>query len=230
MANNNIILKLSNINKSYKIGDNEINILTNCSINFQMEKFYAIMGHSGSGKSTLINILGLIDNDYLGSYEFFGKEISDYDEKQIAKLRLEKIGFVFQDFLLNDNLKAYENILIPMLVNKKISSNERKNRTYDLLKIVGLKNREKHYPKELSGGEKQRVAIARAIANNPDVILADEPTGNLDEQNEQYIFKLLKKLSKEGKCVIVVSHSNEVKKYADKILKINNGKVEEIEK
>ena len=228
MDDNKEILKLSNIYKSYKSKNETIDILSKCSISFESGKFYAIMGHSGSGKSTLINILGLIDNDYSGEYEFFGKKISDCNENTISCFRFEKIGFVFQNFLLNDNLKAYENIMIPMLINKSILPKDRKEKALELLERVGMKNRYNHYPKELSGGEKQRVAVARAIANNPDIILADEPTGNLDEHNEQEIFELLKNISNSGKCVIVVSHSNEVKKYADRVLKINEGRVEDI--
>ena len=228
MDNNKVILKLSNIYKSYKSKNEIIDILSECSVSFERGKFYAIMGHSGSGKSTLINILGLIDNNYSGEYEIFGKKVSDYNEETVSRLRLKKIGFVFQDFLLNDNLKAYENIMIPMLINKEILPSERKEKSLELLERVGMKNRYNHFPRELSGGEKQRVAVARAIANNPDIILADEPTGNLDEHNEHEIFELLKNISNSGKCVIVVSHSNEVKKYADKVLKINKGRVEDI--
>lgn len=228
MDNNKVILKLSNIYKSYKSKNEIIDILSECSVSFERGKFYAIMGHSGSGKSTLINILGLIDNNYSGEYEIFEKKVSDYNEETVSRLRLKKIGFVFQDFLLNDNLKAYENIMIPMLINKEILPSERKEKSLELLERVGMKNRYNHFPRELSGGEKQRVAVARAIANNPDIILADEPTGNLDEHNEHEIFELLKNISNSGKCIIVVSHSNEVKKYADKVLKINKGRVEDI--
>jgi ABC-type lipoprotein export system ATPase subunit len=183
------------------------------------------MGHSGSGKSTLINILGLIDSFDSGKYELYEKRVEKFNDAELSNLRMKNIGFVFQEFHLNSTLKAYENVIVPMLINKDIDPKDRKKRAIDLLESVGLGERIDHFPNELSGGEQQRVAIARALANNPSIILADEPTGNLDEKNEQIIFSNLKELSMNGKCVIVVSHSNEVKKYANKVFKIVDGKL-----
>ena len=190
-------------------------------------KFYAIMGKSGSGKSTLINLLGLIDSFDEGEYIFFDKNVQEFSDKELADIRRENIGFIFQDYQLDAYLNASENVMVPMLLDKSITQKEKKNKAEDLLSMFGLKDRMNHFPKELSGGEQQRVAIARALANNPSVLLADEPTGNLDEEMEQEIFSYLAEIAKEGKCVIVVSHSKEIKKYADKVYTILNGRVVE---
>jgi len=143
-------------------------------------------------------------------------------DNELARMRRDKIGFIFQDYFLDEYLKAYENVMYPMLINENINKSDMKNLAEKLLAKVNLSDRDEHYPKELSGGEKQRVAIARALANNPDVIIADEPTGNLDKTNEKKVFELLKSLSKEGKCIIVVSHSDVVKNYADKLYELDS--------
>lgn len=221
-----IVMKLKDAKKSYKIKEKKIDILSNINVDFFSGHFYAIMGHSGSGKSTLINILGLVDTIDSGTYELYGRNAADLNDVELSNLRMKNIGFVFQENHLNPTLKAFENVIVPMLINKEIKPKCRKQKAFDLLKSVGLQERMEHYPRELSGGEQQRVAIARCLANNPNIILADEPTGNLDEKNEKDIFELLKKLSKMGKCVIVVSHSNDVKNYADKIYKIVDGKLD----
>ena len=217
------IMKLVKISKTYKMKNKSINVLNSISVNFYSNKFYAIKGHSGSGKSTLINILGLIDKYDSGEYNLFGLKAINYNDLEVSKIRRENIGFIFQGIYLNPNLKAYENVIIPMLINKNISPKDRKKRAVSLLEKVGLANRTEHYPNELSGGEQQRVAIARALANDPSIILADEPTGNLDLKNEEVIFSILQELSKNGKCVIVVSHSDFVNKYADEVYEILNG-------
>ena len=219
------IISVNHLSKSYITEKKRIDILQEINVEFETGKFYAIMGHSGSGKSTLINILGLIDNFDSGKYILFGKDITAMTDNELSKIRMKNIGFIFQEFYLNNTLKAWENVVVPMLINDEIPKKERKERACKLLKMVGLEDRMEHYPKELSGGEQQRVAIARALANNPKMILADEPTGNLDEEHEEQIFNILKEISKSGKCVIVVTHSNDVKKYADIIYKISNGKV-----
>ena len=219
-------MKIENLEKIYYLKSEEIKAISNFSYNFERGKFYAIMGHSGSGKSSLIRILGLIDNFTSGSYYLNGEYISKLNDEELSNLRMEEIGFVFQEFYLDENLKAYENIILPMIINKKIKKEDRKEKAISLLKELGLENRIKHYPRELSGGEKQRICLARALANNPNYILADEPTGNLDEQNEDKVFNSLKKLSMEGKCVIVVSHSKKVEEYADVIINIKDGKMD----
>ena len=214
-----------NIEKIYITPSEKIIALTDFSYSFEKGKFYAIMGHSGSGKSTLIRILGLMDNVTSGKYSINGKDMSLLNDKELSKMRMDNIGFVFQDYYLDEFLRAYENTMLPMLINRKIDKSKRKERALELLKSVGLESRVNHYPKELSGGEQQRVCITRALANDPDYILCDEPTGNLDEENEQKVFQILKELSLSGKCVIVVSHNNVVRDYADTVLFINHGKL-----
>ena len=219
-------MKVENITKIYRTKTSEIKALDNISYEFIPGKMYAIMGHSGSGKSTLISILGLIDTYTSGKISIENKDVSKLKENELADLRMKHIGFVFQDFYLDELLKGYENIILPMLINKEIKKENRKEKALKLLKELGLEERINHYPGEMSGGECQRVAIARSLANDPQIILADEPTGNLDEENEKLVFSILKDLSKQGKCVIVVTHSEEIKNYADEILTISKGKLE----
>lgn len=219
-------MNIENVCKVYKTKNDEVKALDNVSYEFKPGKLYAIMGHSGSGKSTLISILGLIETLTSGRITINNKDISKLKDDELANLRMKYIGFVFQDFYLDEHLKAYENVLLPMLINKEIKKSDRKEKALKLLTDLGLNERINHYPKELSGGECQRVAIARALANDPEIILADEPTGNLDEENEKLVFETLNDLAKKGKCVIVVTHSEEIKKYADEILKITKGKLE----
>lgn len=218
-------MNLENITKIYKTKSSEVTALDNVSYNFEKGKFYAIMGHSGSGKSTLISILGLIEDYTKGRYLINQVDVTKLTDEELSLLRMKNIGFIFQDYYLDEHLKAYENVILPMIINPEIPRKERNNKALELLNKVGLNERVNHYPKELSGGEQQRVAIARSLANNPDYLLADEPTGNLDRENETLIFQELKKLSLEGKCVIVVSHSEEIKKYADIILNIEYGRL-----
>lgn len=222
---NELLIKLENISKEYKTNTRVIKVLNDVNAKFHSGKFYAIMGHSGSGKSTLVNILALIDNFDSGAYYLYNLNIKDFNDEKLSNLRMNNIGFIFQEINLIPTLKAYENVMVPMLINKKIKANERKELALKLLKEVGLEDRIDHFPRELSGGEQQRVAIARALANDPNIIIADEPTGNLDEKTESEIFELLKKLSVKGRCIIMVSHSEYVKKYADEVLKIENGKL-----
>lgn len=218
-------MKLENVTKIYKMKEKNVIALENINYEFEYGKFYAIMGHSGCGKSTLISILGLIEPVTSGDYIVDGQNIKDLNDRELSNLRMKKFGFIFQDYYLDEHLKAYENVILPMIINKEIKKNQRKILAENLLKKVGLEGRIKHYPNEMSGGEQQRVSIARSLANNPDIILADEPTGNLDKENETLVFQELKKLSREGKCIIVVSHSNEVKNYADVVINLDGGKL-----
>ena len=221
----NEYLKLENICKVYNSKTEKVIALNQINYQFEVGKFYAIMGHSGSGKSTLISILGLIDRPSSGKYYLNGEDVFKLDDYKLSKLRNKEIGFIFQNFYLDEHLKAYENVMIPMVINENIPKDERKNRAITLLKKLNLEKRVNHFPKEMSGGEQQRVAIARALANEPNIILADEPTGNLDKKNENMIFEELKRLSLAGKLVIVVSHSDEIKKYADIILELKDGEL-----
>ena len=215
-----MLIELKDVSKSYHLNNKYISIFSDLNISFESGKFYAIMGHSGAGKSTLINLLGLLDDIDSGDYYYDGKNVKDLDK---SLFRNKNVGLIFQDFYLDNYLNALENVIYPMLINKDIQNNEMRIKAEELLDKVGLTDRKDHYPRELSGGEKQRIAIARALVNNPNLILADEPTGNLDEKNEDKVFSILKGLTEEGKCVIVVSHSNEVKKYADIVYELDKG-------
>ena len=216
------VISLIDVSKSYTTKEKAIKVLSNINVDFYSGTFYAIMGHSGSGKSTLINILGLLDILDSGNYMLFGNDIKKHNDIELSLMRMKNFGFIFQNYCLNNNLKAYENVILPMVINKSINVHSRKEKAISLLEQLGLKDRVEHFPTRLSGGEQQRVAIARALANDPDIILADEPTGNLDAETEKAIFELLKTLSKNGKCIIVVSHSELVKKYADYVYTIEN--------
>ena len=218
-------IEIVNGYKEYIKNKEKIIVLNNINTKFEEGKTYAIMGNSGSGKTTLLNILGTLDVLTSGKMLIDSEEILRLKENEKAYIRMKKIGFIFQEFYLNQYMTVQENIMQPMYINKEYDKTAKKQRTNELIEMMGLSQRKKHYPKELSGGEQQRVAIARALANKPDIILADEPTGNLDKNNEQKIFEILNSLSKNGKCVIIVSHSNVVKKYADIILNLEEGKL-----
>lgn len=216
------IIKLSGITKNYK---NTGDVLKDINIEFEQGKMYGIMGPSGSGKSTLLNIIGTLESATEGAVEILGSNIKGYGEKELCNLRAKHIGYVFQNFYLNPYLDAVENVMVPMKVNDEIEPKKRKDLAEGLLKRFGLEERMKHLKSQMSGGEQQRVAIARALANDPDIILADEPTGNLDEDNEIIIFRTLKELAEGGKTVIVVSHNEIVKEYADEVINIVKGKI-----
>lgn len=222
------MLKLENISKNYCNKNKKIQVLNDINYEFKENKVYCIIGRSGVGKTTLIEIMGLLLNFDSGNIIINNKDIKTTSEKEKAKIRNNEIGFVFQSYYLNPYMKAFENVMLPMFLNKSLSKTEIKKRAYQLLKLVDLEEREEHFPKELSGGEQQRVAIARALANNPKTILADEPTGALDPENGEKILTLLKKISKNKRCVIIVSHDEKVKKYADIILEIKNHKLVEV--
>lgn len=210
---------LENVLKCYvSESGQQVKALNLVTYKFEVGKFYAIMGESGSGKSTLINILGLMDEATKGSVFLDGVDTRKCSDDELCKLRNEKIGFVFQNFYLNNKLTALENVLLPMYINGNVDLNKAK----DLLKTFNVLDRESHYPYELSGGEQQRVSLARALVNNPKYILADEPTGNLDSKNEDEVFNYLKDISKD-KCVIVVSHNEKIKNYADKVIYLEKG-------
>ena len=219
-------IEIINGYKEYIKKKEKISVLENINVKFEKEKLYAIMGESGSGKTTLLNIIGTLDTLTQGKLLINDKEIINLKDEEKAKIRMKEIGFVFQNFYLNPNMTVEENIMQPMYINPEYNRISMEEKTEELIKMVGLESRRTHYPKELSGGEEQRVAIARALANNPEIILADEPTGNLDKNNEIKILEILKDLSQKGRCVIIVSHSNKVIEYADKVLNLKEGKLE----
>ena len=217
------MIRLENIYKEYKLGKESVMALNNVSAEFQEGKMYAIMGRSGSGKSTLVHILGLLDSPTSGHIYLDNKDVTNLKEDKVQEIIGQNIGFVFQKFYLNNNLTALENVILPSLINKEITKDERRKKAIKLLELVGLENRLNHKPKELSGGEAQRVAVARSLINNPKIIIADEPTGNLDKTSELTIFKLLKEISKQDKIVIVVSHNELIKEYANKVYYLDDG-------
>lgn len=218
-------IQLKNVSKLY---NKNVHALNDVSITIKQGEFIAVMGQSGSGKSTLLQITGLLDTATSGSILINEEDVSTFDKNKFSDIRMNTLGFVFQAFHLNSHLKVYENIIVPMLINNKFKNkSEMKARADELIEKVGLSHRREHYPSELSGGEQQRVAIARAMANDPDFILADEPTGNLDSNNELMVFEELKKLSDSGKGVFVVSHNDAVMDFADKIYIMKDGVLEE---
>lgn len=221
-------MKLKNVCKSYKKKGKNISVLQDLSYSFRFGKLYAIFGESGSGKTTLIYILGLLEKVTSGSYILDKVDVTKLNRKELISLRKNNIGYVSQSMDLNDYLISLENVLLPMLVNSDISKDERTVIAKKLLKKFGLEKRMNHYPKELSGGEKQRVCIARALANRPKYLLCDEPTSSLDKRNTIKVFQLLKDLSQEGLCVIVVSHDEKVFDYADYCLELKDGKLIEV--
>ena len=210
-------INVKNLNKTY---DGKTMILENFSYTFESGKFYAIMGRSGAGKSTLLNIIGTIDSATDGEVLVMGKNVTGLKEKEKAVLRMKNIGFVFQGFYLNPYLNGEENVIVPMRINREIPSTDRKQIAEKLMADFGVENLKSSLPSQMSGGEQQRVCIARALANNQDIILADEPTGNLDEENEKIVFSYLKKLAEQGHTVIAVSHNEAVKDYADEIVEM----------
>ena len=221
---NNDIIKLENINKIYKTKAEEIHILKDVNLSFKKGEFASIQGKSGSGKTTLLNILGLLDQPTNGIIKIDGEEISQKNEKIKNEIRNEKIGFVFQFHYLLNEFSALENLMIPALINKNEDKKDIRKRAEELLVLVGLEHRAAHKPLELSGGEKQRVAIARSMINNPDIILADEPTGNLDTETSFLINNLFKKINEEkNQSIIIVTHSLELANLTNNKYKIEKG-------
>ena len=212
----NKVIELKNVNKIYKTKAEEIHILKNVNLSFSKGNFASIQGKSGSGKTTLLNILGLLDVPTNGDMLIDDKLINYKDEKIKNKIRNEKMGFVFQFHYLLNEFTALENVMMPALINKKFNKKEVKEKAMELLELVGLSERVKHKPLELSGGEKQRVAIARSMINDPEIILADEPTGNLDTETSLVINNLFKKINEEKKqSIIIVTHSLELANLAE---------------
>ena len=219
-----MIITVDNINKTYKNGSLELQVLKNISFKVDKGEFLAIMGSSGSGKSTMMNILGCLDNQYEGRYILDGIDISKSSENELSEIRNKKIGFIFQSFNLLPRLTALENVELP-LVYSSVPKEERHKRANELLEMVGLKDRTHHRPNELSGGQRQRVAIARALVNNPSIILADEPTGNLDSKSEREIIEILQKLNKMGKTIVIVTHEPSIGEIAERKIVFKDGEI-----
>ena len=219
-----MIITVDNVNKTYKNGSLELQVLKNISFKVDKGEFLAIMGSSGSGKSTMMNILGCLDNQYEGKYILDGIDISKSSENELSEIRNKKIGFIFQSFNLLPRLTALENVELP-LIYSSVPKEERHKRANELLEMVGLKERTHHRPNELSGGQRQRVAIARALVNNPSIILADEPTGNLDSKSEAEIIEILKKLNKMGKTIVIVTHEPNIGEIAQRKIVFKDGEI-----
>lgn len=223
---NRNVITMKNLSKIYKMGDNIVKALDNINLTVDEGEFVSIVGPSGSGKSTLMNIIGCLDVMTEGEYYLNGNDTRKLNENKLAELRSSEIGFIFQSFNLLQKLSALENVELPMIY-KGIPAKERYNRAVELLTMVGLEKRIHHRPTELSGGQQQRVAIARALANNPHLILADEPTGNLDSQSGKEVMKIIKELNERGNTIILITHDINVANQAKRTVRIMDGKIYE---
>lgn len=217
---------MENITKTYKIGEDNVEVLTNINLSIEKGEFAAIMGASGSGKTTLMNIIGCLDVPTSGRYILAGKEVSNLTDDELSIIRNEHIGFVFQNFYLLPYATVFENVLLPTLyVSTSLSKLELEKRASEILRLVGLQERAKFRPNQLSGGQQQRVAIARALINEPEMILCDEPTGQLDSKTAAEIIDLLKKMNEQGKTLIIVTHDQNIASHAKRIIEIKDGAI-----
>lgn len=220
------LIHIENMKKIYNPGENEVRALDGIDLDIEKGDLVAIVGHSGSGKSTLMNMLGCMDTPTSGKYVLDGQDVASMTDNQLADVRNKEIGFIFQGFNLISNLDAVGNVELP-LVYRGVSKNERKQLAMEALKSVGLEERMKHKPNEMSGGQQQRVAVARAVAAKPPIILADEPTGNLDTKSTQEIMEILKELHRSGRTVIIITHDEEIASQAHRVIRILDGRIEE---
>ena len=217
-----MIIKTENLTKDYETGSQVVSALKGINLSVEKGEFLSIMGPSGSGKTTLMNIIGCLDSPTNGSYFLNDKSVSKLDDDELAKIRNDEIGFVFQSFHLLARNTAFDNVMLP-LKYAGISKEEAKKRSNDVLDLVGLSSRAKHTPSELSGGQQQRVAIARALVNEPSILFADEPTGNLDSKTGQDVMKIFKDLNKNGQTIILITHEDSIAKQSNRIITIMDG-------
>lgn len=220
------LIKVEDIHKIYNPGENEVRALDGINLDIQTGELVAIIGHSGSGKSTLMNMLGCLDTPTSGCYYLNGQDVSQLNDNELSDIRNKYIGFIFQGFNLIQNLDAIRNVELP-LVYRGIPKKMRREIAIEALKKVGLEKRMNHRPNELSGGQQQRVAVARAIAAKPPIILADEPTGNLDSSSTTEIMGILKELHQSGRTVIIITHDDDIANQADRVIRIMDGKIQE---
>lgn len=223
------LIEVSHLMKIYNPGENEVRALDDVSLNIERGEFVAIIGQSGSGKSTFMNMLGCLDVPSDGNYFLNGKDVAGLTDDELSEIRNKEIGFIFQGFNLIPNLTALENVELP-LIYRNVSTTERRTLSIESLKKVGLEKRMDHKPSEMSGGQQQRVAIARALAAAPPIILADEPTGNLDSKSSKEIMEILRKLNEEGRTVILITHDDKIAATAKRIIRIIDGKIESDQK
>jgi putative ABC transport system ATP-binding protein len=221
-----LVVQAENLTKIYRMGSEDVRALDGVDLTIEEGDSLAIMGPSGSGKSTLMNLIGCLDRPTSGTLILAGKDISKLKDKQLAKMRGEMIGFVFQTFNLIPRVSALANVMLPMSFVKTFPKRQRKTRAMEILERVGLGQRVKHMPSELSGGERQRVAVARALINDPKLIFADEPTGNLDSKTGKSILELFKGLNDEGRTIITVTHDSSVAAYSDRMIYMVDGKIQ----
>lgn len=220
------ILHMTDILKVYYMGDEEQVILNHVNLSVHEGEFLSILGPSGSGKSTMMNIIGCLDTPTSGNYYLSGRKIDEMDESELSKIRSKEIGFIFQSFQLLPRLTAWENVELP-LIYANVPSHKRREKAEHMLERVGLKDKINHYPNQLSGGQQQRVAIARALSTDPTILLADEPTGALDQKTGQQVMKLFSDLNKEGRTIIMITHDANIAKNATRIVKILDGNLTE---
>jgi putative ABC transport system ATP-binding protein len=221
----NPLIHIANIEKRYELGDQIVYALRKIDLDIQRGEYVALMGPSGSGKSTLMNIIGCLDSPTSGTYILNNKVVSDMHDSELSQIRNQEIGFIFQTFNLLPRLTALENVALP-LVYAGVSRAERFAKAEKALKEVGLSDRVKHKPNELSGGQRQRVAVARALVNNPSILLADEPTGNLDTKTSQEIMALFEEIHERGNTIILVTHEEDIAKYAKRVVRLRDGLIE----
>jgi len=226
MSRNGRVIQTKDIHKIYKLGDVDVHALRGVSLDIEEGEFVSIMGASGSGKSTFMNIVGCLDRPTSGKYLLDGNRVSEMDNDELAEIRNRKIGFVFQSFNLLARTTALENVELPMIYSNTTSRKRTRLAMAALLR-VGLDGREKHYPTQLSGGQQQRVAIARAIVNDPSIILADEPTGNLDTKTSVEIMDIFKTLNSQGKTIIIITHEHDIAEYAGRAVIFKDGQISE---
>lgn len=220
-----MLLELNNISKIYQMNQHQVFALKNVSLKIKKGEFVAIVGPSGSGKSTLMHIMGCLDTPTEGEVIFEEKDVSRLGEKELAHIRNQKVGFVFQTFNLLPRTTALDNVALPLVYSGLNDPKTEKVRARKILKMVGLEDRISHFPSQLSGGQQQKVAIARALSNRPSIVLADEPTGNIDSKSGEELMRLLQKLNHQGHTIVVVTHDNQVAKFAKRIIKMKDGKI-----
>jgi len=222
------MIQLTDVCKFYQVGDDKVRALDHATLHIRPQEFVSIIGPSGSGKSTLMNIIGCLDVADAGQYLLDGLPIEAYSESELAKIRNQKIGFVFQSFNLIPKLSAEENVELP-LIYQKVNKSERQRRGEEALEKVGLTHRAKHLPTELSGGQQQRVAVARALVTNPSLILADEPTGNLDSKTTREIMDMFHDLHEQGNTIVLITHDNDIARQAARVIHILDGRISEVQ-